>query len=195
MTTNIHLTCPPISLCSWWGTPRLSWCFPDLHCSRSEGGAAWTGWGSRRPGPSCCFCHRGVSRDCWAQTPTRSGRPSWWAPPKWVVAQTSLFSSAQTKKKKKVNESSASAEWTLSGCAFTKNAEKKGWLWLGTLYVGFWSYLTDLLVASLPNTRDVAARPQEVQGWWWVESEKRYTVKTSHSKRHRAQLNLIKTRL
>lgn len=96
-TTNIHLTCPPISLCSWWGTQTLSWCFQDLHYSRNEGGAAWTGWGSRRPGPSC-FCHRGVSRDRWALTLTRSDPPGLWAPPNWVLAQTSLFSSARTKR-------------------------------------------------------------------------------------------------
>lgn len=187
MTTNMRHTCPPISLCSWWGTLKLSWCFPDLHCSRSEGGAAWIGWGSRRPGPSC-FCHHVVSHDCWAQTLTRSGRPSWWAPPKWVVAQTSLFSSAQTKKKKYMSHQLPQNELYLT--ALSWKTEKKE-----TLIAGFWSYLADLLVASLPNTRDVAARPQEIQGWWWVESEKRYTVKISQSKKQHAQQNLIKPKI
>ncbi len=171
-TSNIHLTCPPISLCSWWGTLRLSWCFLDLHCSRSEGGAAWTGWGSRRPGPSC-FCHRGVSRDCWAPTLPKSGRPNWWAPPNWVGAQTSLFSSAKTKSTWGISFRRMNSLWLQS----QQNCRKKGWQ-LGTLNVVFWSYLRDLLVASLPDTRDVAACPQEIQGWWWVKSEKRYTDKS-----------------
>lgn len=173
MTNIIHLTCPPIFLCSWWGTLTLSWYFLDLHCSRSEGGVAWTGWGSRRPGPSC-FCHRGVSRDCWAPTLTRSGRPGWWAPPRWVAAQTSLFSSAQTKKKTRVISFSRMNSLWLR--LHQKRRRKKSVTARDLYgYTGLWSYLGDLLITSLPDTRDVAARPQEIQGWWWVKSEKCYT--------------------
>lgn len=86
-------TCPPTSLCSWWGTRTLSWCFPCLRCSRSQGGAAWTGWGSRRPGPGC-FGPREANRSCSARPRTGSGRPGWWARQTRAVARASLSSSA-----------------------------------------------------------------------------------------------------
>lgn len=158
MTTNINLTCPPISLCSWWGTLRLSWCFQDHHCSRSEAGAVGIGWGSARPGPRC-FCHQVVSRDHWALTPTGSGPPGWWAPLNWAAAQTFQFSSTETKKE---------------NVLLISLSHEQNKLLSHHLYVGLWSYLRDLLVTSLPDTRDVAARPQEIQGWWWVKSEKCY---------------------
>lgn len=176
MTANMRHTCLPISLCSWWGTLRLFWCFPCLHCSRSQGGAAWTGWGSRRPGPGCSG-PREANRGCSARPRTGSGRPGWWARQTRAVARASLSSSAS---KEKAWVISSCRTDPISLCSHDKNTRKTTADFRGQLFDLTW--------------RIFWSRPCQMRGMWLHAHRKsraddgsslKHTANVSHSEKLR----------